>query len=180
MTAVAFPVVTTFHDRRTDSTVDFNFAPTREERLHSLYGSGEEGMARLFGGHPTTPVPWQRASMMKKRQPYDSSLVAHELTRPIGPEGLSHVDPRHLVATQAGITHAGVQHYMSNQFREHGRTFADQHMLGNQHPFVYAREKPGGGHEELLLSGHHRATAALLRGEPLHARRVVGGWGPQR
>jgi hypothetical protein len=40
---------------------------------------------------------------------------------------------------------------------------------------VYHREDDD---QDLLLSGHHRAGAALLRGEPLKARLFQGGWGP--
>ena len=69
---------------------------------------------------------------------------------------------------------------MGDQFREHGQTFADQHNIGNRYPFVYSRTREGGEVDHLLLAGHHRAASALLKGEPLMARHVEGGWGPDR
>jgi hypothetical protein len=56
-------------------------------------------------------------------------------------------------------------------FHEQGTTYADHHDPGNADPVVLVRERDGA---HLLLAGHHRATAALLRGVPLLAR-VVGG-----
>ena len=49
---------------------------------------------------------------------------------------------------------------------ETGRTAADPHSVGNKYPTVYVR--PSGQWD--ILSGHHRATAALLKGEALRAR----------
>jgi len=65
----------------------------------------------------------------------------------------------------------GVVHYLGTVFREQGTTYADHNDPGNADPVVLVRERDGA---HLLLAGHHRATAALLRGVPLLAR-LVGG-----
>ena len=74
------------------------------------------------------------------------------------------VDPRHLHSTQTNITLPGVNYYMGDEYRQTGRTFADMDKAGNRFPVVYTREG-----QNKLLSGHHRATAALLRGEQFRA-----------
>ena len=81
------------------------------------------------------------------------------------------VDPRGLCATQGGLDRDGVVHYLGTVFREQGTTYADHNDPGNADPVVLVRERDGA---HLLLAGHHRATAALLRGVPLLAR-LVGG-----
>lgn len=75
---------------------------------------------------------------------------------------------------------SGVSYYLGNHLRRTGRTFADQDNAGNQYPFVYSRTCPTGRLDEILLAGHHQAAAALLKDEPLRARRVEGGFGPNR
>jgi hypothetical protein len=74
------------------------------------------------------------------------------------------LDPRDLHATQGTVTRPGVNYYMGNEYQETGRTYADMHQAGNRYPVVYTR-----GGQNKLLSGHHRATAALLRGEQFRA-----------
>jgi len=146
------------------------------EQTHAerLYGSHDlEGM---FGNHPKTTTPWPRASRRKDVQDYDKDLVRRTLETPLrGAHDLYEVDPRHLHASQPWITHQGVAHYMKGDYEKTGRTFADQHDVGNQYPFVYSRHG-----QHVLLSGHHRAAAALLQGRSLRARYVEGGWGAPR
>ena len=149
-------------------------------RVADLHGSRD--LSKIFGEGPKAPVPWKQVVMNKFRATYDPTLVKNELMRPITDEhGLTPVDPRHLQATQPHLVRAAVEHYMGDQFRTTGQTFADQHNVGNAYPFVYSRHREGQEHpDEVLLAGHHRAAAALLKGEPLMARRVQGGWGPDR
>lgn len=129
----------------------------------------------------TTGVPWKRAARSKRRQSYDRSLVEQELSRPVsGPEALVDVDPRNLQATQPNITRAGVSHYLKDEYETTGQTFADRGNVGNQFPFVYSRQNAEGPPDEMLLSGHHRAAASMLKGKPLRARRIEGPWGAER
>ena len=149
-------------------------------RVAALYGSGDPG--QIFGGQAKAPVPWKQPIMRRDRQTYNPEVVRNELLQPVSREhGLVPVDPRHLQATQPHLVRAAVEHYMSDQFKQTGQRFADQHNVGNHHPFVYSRQRDNADEpDEILLAGHHRAAAALLKGEPLMARRVQGGWGPDR
>lgn len=156
------------------------FAPTvgRVSRAEQFWGAAsggreDEAVDRMFPGAPTTTPPWPQAGRRKDVKDYDEGIVHAMLAKP--PE-LSHVDPRTLSATQPAITRAGVRYYLGRQFNDTGKTFADQGNVGNIHPVVYHRE----GGTSMLLSGHHRAAAALLRGEPLVVREVRGPWGPPR
>lgn len=139
-------------------------------RVHEAFGSGD--LDALFSGSSgavPVPAPWPGAGRLKDRSPYDAALVRQAVSRP----DLTEVDPRHLHATQSSITRGGVEYYMGDEWERSGTTFGDQGKAGNRYPFVYAREDG----ENLLLAGHHRAAAALLRGRPLVTKRVEGPWG---
>lgn len=145
--------------------------PRGESRAHSLYGGGLDS---LFGAHDLVPVPWRQMARRKDRKDYDSDLVIAALQAP--PE-LRLVDPRGLVASQPSVTKAGTDFYMNDPgFRELGRTFEAGSKSGNRYPFVYLREDG----QDLILAGHHRATAALLKGEPFEAIVISGPWGGAR
>jgi hypothetical protein len=91
------------------------------------------------------------------------------------------VDPRRLKATQPSVTRAGVEYYMGEAHRRTGETFADRMSSGNRYPVIYSRTHPVTGRvDDMILSGHHRATAALLSGQFLRARYVEGGYGAER
>lgn len=141
-------------------------------RVHELHGSNDVGA--IFGEHHDKAlVPWPRAGRRKDRADYDKDVVTRGLSQPAQVED---VDPRFLHVTQPHIVRAGVVHYMGDEYDRTGRTFADQGNVGNAFPVVYDRDD---GYR-LLLSGHHRATAALLKGRGLAARRFSGPWGPER
>ena len=119
-------------------------------------------------------TPWKSAGGQKDKLPFDRGLVAAGITHPerhyVGPQDLGHLALR---ATQPSVTRAGVQHYMSDEYRTTGGLYRDAHQLGNQTPMVYHREDG----VSLLLSGHHRATAALLADQPFNAIHVHGPFG---
>lgn len=112
--------------------------------------------------------------------PVDNDRVTDALRQVV--RGTLHpesVDPRLLMATQTGVTNRGMKYYMNpeNDYERHGATFADRGNIGNRHPVIYQNDDIGA---RFLLSGHHRATAAILRGTPLHAVVVhgdSGSWG---
>jgi hypothetical protein len=139
---------------------------------NQFYGKGLSG---LFpeGASPVRTAPWQGASRRKSNQDYDPDVARHLLH---GPPTLSEVDPRTLRATQPMIHRPGVEHYMGSEYGETGHTFADNDKIGNKFPLVYQREDG----QNLILSGHHRAAAALAKGEPLRAIVGQGPWGPAR
>lgn len=147
------------------------------DRLSRAYGSND--LNTLFSGDsPATPVPWPQAGKRKTRHTYDQDLVARSISHPHEFQ-LEDVDPRKLTSTQPHLLRAGVQHYLEG--REGGRTYGEDNgadrRLGNDHPRVYHRVDDD---SHIILSGHHRAAASLLKGEPLKAIVIHGGWGPER
>lgn len=112
--------------------------------------------------HPKTTVPWDRA----QKGSFDKELVERTIAKPRN-EDIEEFDPRLLSANQPHILSAGVRHYMTNE----PGLFADKENAGNQLPFVYVKKDTGQG---IILAGHHRAAAALLRGGTLRARTVKG------
>jgi len=122
-------------------------------------------------------TPWKMAGGRKNQKQYDQGLVKDALQNPdryrVAPMDL---DDPNLRSTQPSVTRAGVQHYMSDDYRTHGTLYAQQENVGNQKPMVYHRDDG----QSLLLSGHHRATAALLGDLPLGAIHVHGPWGAIR
>jgi hypothetical protein len=149
-----------------------------------LYGAKDIG-ALFPEGKEIASTPWGMAGRRKDRQDYDPDLVRDAIRAPA--EHLVDVDPRHLRATQPMVTRGGVDYYMNDPaWRETGRTYAEQGNPGNAFPVVYSRHNEfrqadwQPEYEHLLLSGHHRGTAALLQGKQFKARQVVGGFGPPR
>lgn len=136
-----------------------------------LWGTGERGMSMLFGREdgtaPTVGVPFPRQARMSNRLAYfDQGSIADALRDK--DRHFADIDPRTLMAGQPSITRAGVDYYMGDEYRRTGRTYADQHS-GNI-PLVYEATHPHfGWTERSIHGGHHRATAALLRGEPFRA-----------
>ena len=136
-------------------------------------GDTSAAIDATMGDGPTTGVPFKLAGHLKNEVTGDgmrrrSDAVAKGLSEP---PHLQEVDPRELMATQGSVTREGVAHYLGPQFQQHGTLYADVHNQGNQHPTVYQRERDGG---QMILSGHHRATAALMNGKQLQARVISG------
>ena len=144
------------------------------DQFGKYHGGGMESLFPEGSSGKTTP-PFPAAGRDKYRMPYDQDLV-HKSLR--GTPRTEQIDPTTLHSTQSSVTRAGVAHYMDPGNRASGRLFADQHEPGNQWPVVYSRHE-GEGREptHMLLSGHHRATAALLEGRQFTGIRVEGGWG---
>lgn len=132
------------------------------EQVHRLHGAGDTDA--LFKGAPKTVAPWPSAGRSKSNpRGYDPNLVQAALKAP--EQHMTDLDPRNLHATQGWVTRPGVEYYKTSEYRETGRTFADQNQAGNRYPVVY-RDSQG---RNKLLSGHHRASAALLRGDQFRA-----------
>jgi hypothetical protein len=58
-----------------------------------------------------------------------------------------------------------------------GENIGGDRRLGNDVPRIYHRIDDD---RHIILTGHHRAAAALVKGEPLHAMVIHGGWGKPR
>lgn len=135
-----------------------------------LWGTGERGMSTLFdredGSAPTTGVPFPKQARTSNRLAYFNQAA---IEQGVKDRHLAELDPRSLMSGQPSITHQGMRYYMGDEYEKTGRTFAD-HGAGNAIPVIYESTHPDfGWPERTILSGHHRATAALLRGSPLLA-----------
>lgn len=143
-------------------------------RADEFFGAND--MERMFpGGSPLASAPWPTMGRRRDVKDYDPEIVRAALLHPDRTE-IVHVDPRNFRSTQPSVTRAGVAHYMTDEYERTGRTFADQHNAGNKFPLAYDREDG----QRLLLSGHHRGTAALLQGKQFPVRLLQGPWGPPR
>lgn len=112
-------------------------------------------------------TPWTGAGRYRNRPSYNRELVKEELSSPS-----THVmgfDPRKLHSSQPWVTKEGVRHYMRHGTS--GPLYADKNNVGNYTPFIYIHRDTG---MMRLLAGHHRATAALIKGQELPARYVIG------
>ncbi len=84
--------------------------------------------------------------------------------------------PRACSAPSLPATRAGVSYYLTGAYERTGTTYADRDKAFNRIPIIYLRD----GRDALVLSGHHRCTAALLLGCPASARVIEGPWGAPR
>lgn len=135
------------------------------EMAHRVHGSGDVGA--IFGGKPTALTPWPSAGRTKSNpRGYDPARVEAAMANP--GQHLRDMDPRNLHATQSHVTQEGVNYYMGDTYRQTGQTFRDMDQAGNRHPVVYTDRRG----QNRLLSGHHRATAALLHGGQFRALHV--------
>lgn len=130
-----------------------------------------KSLDEVFKGQPKIPTPFPSAPRSKINKDYDEVAVGRALKSGV----TSKVDPTTLHASQPWITQEGVRHYVEDRPGH----FADGHLLSNTHPVVYHREVDGRV-TSILLGGHHRATAAAMKGEDLEAYEARGGWGGSR
>ena len=144
-----------------------------EQLWGALAGAGPHELGQVLGSGPSPRVPFVLAGHLRTEVSDDGLRQRQQVIDAVvhAAPVLVEVDPRGLRATQSGLDRDGVVHYLGTVFHEQGTTYADHHDPGNTDPVLLVRERDGA---HLLLAGHHRATAALLRGVPLLAR-VVGG-----
>jgi len=146
---------------------------TTEQLWGALAGDHPRSLSQVLGSGLSPRVPFVLAGHLRTEVSGGGLRQRQKLINAVvhAPPVLVEVDPRVLRATQGGLDREGVVYYLGTVFHERGTTYADHHDPGNTDPVVLVRERDGA---HLLLAGHHRATAALLRGVPLLAR-VVGG-----
>jgi hypothetical protein len=125
-------------------------------RTDDLYGRKDP--AALFGRKSIAGAPFPPAL---HRNEIDYSRVESAVGSGQEPEP---VDPRTLRSMQPHVTRAGVSHYMQSD-----EVYKDKDQAGNRTPVVYEHRD-----QRAILSGHHRATKALLQGEQFHAVVVKG------
>lgn len=120
------------------------------------------GMAGIFSDAPTGTTPWPTAPRRKGEKVYKPELVAEALRKP---PVLQKVDPRMLFATQPGLVKAHVNYYLTDEYKRTGRTAADRDNAGNAFPVIYVNQRG----QQIILTGHHRAAAAMIQGQDLDA-----------
>lgn len=156
---------------KTAEDVDPEFAiPEPQYGWHVLRGTqnlwGKNSWRAMFGNSLTTIAPW-KFHRFGPRSPLDKDAVAKVLANPGAHR--SQFDPRTLEAIQPSLVRAGVAFYLHDPtYQTSGTTFADQGMESNRIPIVYVTRDG----KSVILTGHHRAAAALLKGEMLTALRV--------
>ena len=148
-------------------------------RSGELFGAGSDaGTLALFGspnrfeGRDVTGYSMSGLGSV----PYEivrgftgsSGGVNWDRTEKINRVPLQEIDPRGLMATQQFVTHGGMYHYLNDTT---GSLYADQFQASNQFPAIFEDADTG---ERRILTGHHRATAALIQGNPVLARLVRG------
>ena len=146
-----------------------HFSLAVAHRLWATVPDGADDLAGLLGAGPSPRVPFDQAGHLKAEitgagRVRRSEAVARVLNaRP----RLEQVDPRGLLATQGGLDREGIRHYLGTGYTRCGLTYADRDSVGNADPVILVRARDSA---RLILAGHHRATVALLRGQPLLAR----------
>lgn len=119
----------------------------------------------FIDGAAKVTVPWPDAPRLKAfPKGYDPLFVSEHFS---GIE-LSPIDPATLHATQPWIVRQHVEYYLSGEYERTGVTSADRDQPINWRPVIYQRQDG----RRLIVSGHHRSTAALLMGRLVWARLV--------
>lgn len=148
-------------DHRRERAVVESVNREQLERFSDQYGKGIESVFPE-GSVGVTTIPLPAASRRKDEPLYDREIVAERLAQPVQ---LSNFDPRTLHASQRGVTREGVEYYVDNpNYASTGRTYADQDQPGNRYPVIYRNPTTK---QLVVLSGHHRAVAALVAGRPV-------------
>lgn len=138
------------------------------QKPHELYGNIGH-VDEFFQGNSTRPVPWPQAQYKKTQHLYDKDAVSKALRDP--DHELEDVDPRDLQASQSSVVRSAAQHYLDGDHHKTGQTYEGGANLGNKHPVIFHDNDTG---KRTILSGHHRAFAALAEGRPLRAKVVRG------
>jgi GNAT superfamily N-acetyltransferase len=121
-----------------------------------------KGPDGIFGVGDLGTVPWPTAPRSKGERAYDPELVQEALRKP---PRLEPVDPRILYATQPRLVRQHLNYYLTDEYARTGRPSADQTKPANAFPIIYVNAKG----QHIILTGHHRAAAALVKNEDLDA-----------
>ena len=115
------------------------------------------------GGHEKVPTPWPSAPGTKTfKLGYDPKKVSSQMSD----APLEMVEPGNLHASQPSIVRQHVEYYSGSNYSKTGATSADQGNESNRFPIVYDRTDG----KRVIVSGHHRAAAALLQSRQFEAR----------
>lgn len=155
--------LTEFHQALSARDTDKMYGMGADAGLLTLFGTSSRYDGRRVTGYRMQP---------KGRVPHPFDGVKQQVdwdqTEKINRVPLQDIDPRPLTATQGMVTHAGMRHYLTDTT---GELFDQRYSVSNQFPAIFEDLDSG---ERKILTGHHRAAAALIKGEPLAARLVRG------
>ena len=152
---------------RSRAVVDYG-SDREEMRRHR--DTFAKGVKSVFpdGASDVAPVPFQAAATVDGEDLIDQAVVDNYLSQPVR---LSNFDPRSLYATEPTVTRQGVEHYLEksggrprDSYAMTGALYGDADEAGNQHPVIYRNPQT---EELVIVSGHHRAAAALVEGRNL-------------
>lgn len=131
------------------------------------------------GGHGGISLPWGRRGTTKSDAikygtvQYDRPGLAKALK---DPAAVREFDPREIdYASQPSVTEKGVRWYLSHPDKPFND--AEANNPGNKTPVIFHDTETD---TNTLLSGHHRATAAMLAGRKLKAVYYEGARTPLR
>lgn len=124
-------------------------------RPHSF---GADGKPSTYTFSPTTRLFMPGSSSARSAIPADATHGFHNWP-------VVNLDPRELHGTQDGLQSGALAHYLSPEYGDTGALFDKSRGEDNDRPVVI-----GFMRKKLLMTGHHRAAAALLLGQPLDAR----------
>ncbi|MEI6623050.1 MAG: hypothetical protein WCP28_14195 [Actinomycetes bacterium] len=147
-------------------------------RASALWGVGEAiGRAALFG-RPTsfrgrdvdTFSLSPRAAIPYPREHNVSDVDAHDDESYLT-VGLADIDPRILHASQWGLRHDALFHYLHRPYEATGELFDNSRDVCNDWPVVFGDVRSP---LRMIWQGHHRSTAALIMGRSVRGRLVRG------
>lgn len=125
--------------------------PTRQfSNIDDVFGTGDIGI------NPLKPTNMSLKGH-KKGKYFDMGAIQSAMQA----GDLENVSLHGLSSPQTQVTRAGVQRYLDGGAAEGSDS--------NKHPLVYEGKNRDGSTYQTVLSGNHRAVAALLRGEDLPA-----------
>lgn len=145
------PIPVRQYNASIDQLVDHAHKFVAQDQLKKLFPNDE----------PQVIAPWPKTGRTKGKPLFDPQKVVEAVQNPV----LHDVDPTTLKSTQGWVTRAGVAHYLTPEYDRTGKVFADADQPTNRYPVVLRRANG----DNVILSGHHRAAAALVSGKPLRA-----------
>ena len=131
--------------------------PEAAAHLQTLFGCHR--LLKLFGQSDTAACPWPTADVSIPQEIIDTVVAS--------PDDVNEVDPRLLFATRPTLNRKRAEYYLSDAWETTGRTAADPLAAQNRTPIVIT-DALG---RLVIVTGHHRALAALIRGRTLRCLR---------
>lgn len=146
----------------------------KEKDVHALHGVGADmGMLAAFGrphafGSDGKPSTYTFSPTTRLFLPGSSSArrsIPQDATHGFRSWPIQQFAAHELVGTQDGLQSGALSHYLSDKYAETKETYDKSRGEDNDIPVVV-----GFMRNKYLMTGHHRAAAALFKGEPLETR----------